>query len=761
MIGIKQRTEEWYNERKKIITATDVATILECNPYMKKSELLQNKITNKEIIENDIIKWGIDYEDIVIKFYNELKNKQIDEIGLIIHNDYKWLGASPDGIINNNKLIEIKCVWTRNITNEIPLIYWIQVQIQLEVCNIKDAELIECLITEYTYEEYKDDIESIYKGYNEKKQKYWKIEKYKVHKIIRNKEWFNSVKNKLYKFWEEINRNKDNKRKIKCKYDIRKKRCMRSDIYIVDYITNDYIDINNLLNKGNGILDWLKLYGDKNGYNMNRDNDIYKQYIIEKSDEFKKSIIDNLECKIVGDKNIRSSYDKFLETKTHIKNHVNIINNGVLIDNENKLYGQCDLLVRIGYIKNIYPEIDIEITPININKYVVIGIKYIKINKTSENYYKGNKKNNIELTLCVNILNNIQNYNEGVGYIIGRENKIVKVKLDNDIENHIRWYIDLKENGEKWTIEPANKIELYPNMKLIQKNSWSDEIIRIANKYNEVTLIRGISYKNRNNAYKLGYMSYDKLDSIEKLKEIGLKRDIDLTHRIIRHNIEETSDIIRPNNIEDIKDIKDIKRNKLEFYVDFELSNSLKGIQDSNIIFLIGLGWVVNGEWNFKSFIVNKLNEYEEKKIIKSWFIEMENLERKYEVSNTPIYHWSNAEVWMLKKSCKKYNRMKYDYNELNMVDLLYFFINNKITVKGALNYSIKSIVKSLNEYNVIKCKWENSLTNGITAMGIIWNINNNIKTDSRINKLLYYNEIDCKVMYKIIEVLRNKYKIE
>ena len=124
MIGIKQRTEEWYNERKKIITATDVATILECNPYMKKSELLQNKITNKEIIENDIIKWGIDYEDSVIKFYNELKNKQIDEIGLIIHNDYKWLGASPDGIINNNKLIEIKCVWTRNITNEIPLIYW-------------------------------------------------------------------------------------------------------------------------------------------------------------------------------------------------------------------------------------------------------------------------------------------------------------------------------------------------------------------------------------------------------------------------------------------------------------------------------------------------------------------------------------------------------------------------------------------------------------------------------------------------------------
>ena len=50
--------------------------------------------------------------------------------------------------------------------------------------------------------------------------------------------------------------------------------------------------------------------------------------------------------------------------------------------------------------------------------------------------------------------------------------------------------------------------------------------------------------------------------------------------------------------------IEEIKKNKLEFYVDFELSNSLKGIQDNNIIFLIGFGWVVNDEWKFKSFIV-------------------------------------------------------------------------------------------------------------------------------------------------------------
>ena len=48
----------------------------------------------------------------------------------------------------------------------------------------------------------------------------------------------------------------------------------------------------------------------------------------------------------------------------------------------------------------------------------------------------------------------------------------------------------LKDNGKDMKIEPSDKIELCPNMKLLKKNIWSSEINRIANKYNEITLIR-------------------------------------------------------------------------------------------------------------------------------------------------------------------------------------------------------------------------------------------------------------------------------
>lgn len=32
------------------------------------------------------------------------------EVGLVVHPDLPWLGASPDGVTNTGRLIEIKCM---------------------------------------------------------------------------------------------------------------------------------------------------------------------------------------------------------------------------------------------------------------------------------------------------------------------------------------------------------------------------------------------------------------------------------------------------------------------------------------------------------------------------------------------------------------------------------------------------------------------------------------------------------------------------
>lgn len=67
-------------------------------------------------------------------------------VGLLVHRVHRWLGASPDGVFVDGRLVELKVPHTRAVKsgNPIPPHYWIQTQIQMEVC---DAE--QCIYYEF------------------------------------------------------------------------------------------------------------------------------------------------------------------------------------------------------------------------------------------------------------------------------------------------------------------------------------------------------------------------------------------------------------------------------------------------------------------------------------------------------------------------------------------------------------------------------------------------------------------------------------
>lgn len=274
----KQKSPEWFSQRENIITASSAATLLKktegicknyvkqfhlqnlfeydnkaCNPYSSKISYIKAKagLEPSTFTGNDATFWGQKYEPIATNVYTLIKNTSVIEFGLLIHDTLNWLGASPDGITPDGVMLEIKCPSRRKITGTPPLYYWIQVQLQLEVCDLESCDFLECEFIEYlTYKEFIDDtIDNYmiyYKGviierldpslsfeekyiypdsstinnltstlelmeeYSDCKVIFWKLVNYNIINIPREREWFKIAKNDLhseFKFIQEVKTN--------------------------------------------------------------------------------------------------------------------------------------------------------------------------------------------------------------------------------------------------------------------------------------------------------------------------------------------------------------------------------------------------------------------------------------------------------------------------------------------------------------------------------------------------------------------------
>jgi len=150
----EQRSPEWYKMREGMLTASSIACIIDKNPYQTRAKYLAEKCGFIEGFKGGpATEWGVKYEPVATEVYSHIYNTKVYEFGLVPHPVYNFIGASPDGITENGIMIEIKVPPTRAITGIPPIYYWVQMQIQMEVC---DLDL--CHFTELKIEEYQDEI---------------------------------------------------------------------------------------------------------------------------------------------------------------------------------------------------------------------------------------------------------------------------------------------------------------------------------------------------------------------------------------------------------------------------------------------------------------------------------------------------------------------------------------------------------------------------------------------------------------------------
>lgn len=173
IISPPQRSKEWFAQRETAITASDGASALGLSSYDPFHSFLFKKMGIVPFEGNQFCYHGTKYEQIATMIYERRKNVHVEDFGLMKHPKYDFIAASPDGICSPYKfdgihltkhvgtMLEIKCPATRNIHKdggECPKHYWMQVQQQLECCDLDDCDFWQCVIEEYkSREEFLDD----------------------------------------------------------------------------------------------------------------------------------------------------------------------------------------------------------------------------------------------------------------------------------------------------------------------------------------------------------------------------------------------------------------------------------------------------------------------------------------------------------------------------------------------------------------------------------------------------------------------------
>lgn len=189
-----QKSKEWLALRKEKLTSTDIGTIMHGSSKAK-ADLIKKKngYSKNPFMGNEATRHGEYYEDIALRKFADLYNVEPITVSMIQHATDKRIIFSPDAVLENGEIIEIKCPHSRVINGSISSQYQNQIQLGMEIMYSNGFENTKAYFIEYkpanhnpkVIEDYDKEILSI--------------------KIVeRDPNYFTRIQEKCNEVWEEI-----------------------------------------------------------------------------------------------------------------------------------------------------------------------------------------------------------------------------------------------------------------------------------------------------------------------------------------------------------------------------------------------------------------------------------------------------------------------------------------------------------------------------------------------------------------------------
>lgn len=253
---IQQRTPAWYAQMTTILSASELGRLF-ASPR-ERGKLVMSKIESPLPRSQQLatfsdymsaFDWGIRFEPVVKQIYEFKYGTTLKELGRLIHETDPRCSASPDGLVydcpqgvRTGRLIEIKCPVSREINDTIPKDYYSQMQMQLHVTGLQYCDYVEAVFSSkykngnnmkqegpsqfngyialVRYAHLKDNQEFYYvyspincsadwipvleEGEELVEMIPWKLMDWSEHLVVRNEEWWLSLKPLMDTFWEDV-----------------------------------------------------------------------------------------------------------------------------------------------------------------------------------------------------------------------------------------------------------------------------------------------------------------------------------------------------------------------------------------------------------------------------------------------------------------------------------------------------------------------------------------------------------------------------
>ncbi len=110
---MEQRSQEWFDARKGKLTGSNIGAALGINPWKTPDDLIRSMVREYHLAESEFTgniatEHGNMHEPLAQMDYTVKTGNAVEECGFFVHPEHEWLGASPDGLVDDDGLLEIK-----------------------------------------------------------------------------------------------------------------------------------------------------------------------------------------------------------------------------------------------------------------------------------------------------------------------------------------------------------------------------------------------------------------------------------------------------------------------------------------------------------------------------------------------------------------------------------------------------------------------------------------------------------------------------